>query len=109
MTDEQLDAPAADGDTAKCDSDVRAHDRDDFPDIPAKCDRRNDRSKAEENDGPAIERIKDSEIEELCVTNSIALTEEKQIDKIKVLTVAPLLGEAIRRIHNAESVSGLFN
>ena len=58
--------------------------------------------------GPAIERIDKSCIDELCVTNSIPLSKEKQHPKIRVLSVAPLLAEAIRRIHHAESVSGLF-
>lgn len=45
--------------------------------------------------GPAIERIQKSEIEQLVVTNTIALPEEKKIDKIVELSVAPLIGEAI--------------
>jgi ribose-phosphate pyrophosphokinase len=59
--------------------------------------------------GPAIERIKASPIEEVVVTNSIPLTLDKRTAaRITVLTVAPLLGEAIRRIHDEESVSTLF-
>jgi ribose-phosphate pyrophosphokinase len=59
--------------------------------------------------GPAIERIKASPIEEVVVTNSIPLTPDKRAAaRITVLTVAPLLGEAIRRIHDEESVSTLF-
>ena len=59
--------------------------------------------------GPAIERIKASPIEEVVVTNSIPLAPEKRAAaRITVLTVAPLLGEAIRRIHDEESVSTLF-
>jgi ribose-phosphate pyrophosphokinase len=58
--------------------------------------------------GPAIGRIAGSELEELVVTNSIPLPPEKQIPKIQVLSVAPLLAEAIRRIHGEESVSSLF-
>jgi ribose-phosphate pyrophosphokinase len=59
--------------------------------------------------GPAIERIKASPIEEVVVTNSIPLTADKRLAaRITVLTVAPLLGEAIRRIHDEESVSTLF-
>jgi ribose-phosphate pyrophosphokinase len=59
--------------------------------------------------GPAIERIKASAIEEVVVTNSIPLTADKRTAaRITVLTVAPLLGEAIRRIHDEESVSTLF-
>jgi ribose-phosphate pyrophosphokinase len=59
--------------------------------------------------GPAYERLAEAPIEELWVTNSIALSAEKKSKKIKVLSVAPLLGEAIRRIHHSESVSGLFS
>jgi ribose-phosphate pyrophosphokinase len=59
--------------------------------------------------GPAIERIKASPIEEVIVTTSIPLSAEKRsAGRVTVLTVAPLLGEAIRRIHDEESVSTLF-
>ncbi|NLJ99806.1 MAG: ribose-phosphate pyrophosphokinase [Clostridia bacterium] len=58
--------------------------------------------------GSAVERIKDSHIKEVLVTNTIPLTKEKQIDKIKVLSIAPLLGEAITRVHKDLSVSELF-
>lgn len=58
--------------------------------------------------GPAIERIEHSKIKELVVTNTIILPEEKQIDKIKQLSVAPLLGEALIRIFEHRSVSDLF-
>lgn len=59
--------------------------------------------------GPAVERIKKSPIKELVITNTIALGKIKQIPKIKVLTVAGLLGEAIKRIHKERSVSSLFD
>jgi ribose-phosphate pyrophosphokinase len=58
--------------------------------------------------GPAIARIEDSPLEEVVVTNSIPLGPDKQHQKITVLSVAPLLAEAIRRIHDEESVSTLF-
>jgi ribose-phosphate pyrophosphokinase len=58
--------------------------------------------------GPAIERIRDSVLEEVVVTNSIPVPEHKRIPRLTVLSVAPLLGEAIRRIHDEESVSTLF-
>lgn len=58
--------------------------------------------------GPAMERIDQSPIEKLVVTNSIALPEEKWIDKMEQLSVAPLLGEAIVRVHENASVSSLF-
>ncbi len=59
--------------------------------------------------GPAIERIQNSKIKELVVTNSIALPEEKKIEKIINLSVAPLIGEAIIRVHEEQSVSTLFD
>ena len=59
--------------------------------------------------GPAIERIQNSKIKELIITNSIALPEEKKIDKIKNLSVASLIGEAIIRVHEEQSVSILFD
>lgn len=59
--------------------------------------------------GPAIERIKNSQIKELVITNTIPLDPEKHIDKIKVLSVAPLIGEAIIRVHEQVSVSKLFD
>ncbi len=59
--------------------------------------------------GRAIERLHQAELDELVVTNSIPLKEKKhQYDKFKVLSVAPLLGDAIMRIHNGDSVSKLF-
>ncbi|MDR4949748.1 ribose-phosphate diphosphokinase [Neobacillus cucumis] len=58
--------------------------------------------------GPAIQRIQSSAIKELVVTNTIELPEEKRIDKITSLSLAPLLVEAIDRIHNEKSVSPLF-
>ncbi|NLO76530.1 MAG: ribose-phosphate pyrophosphokinase [Clostridia bacterium] len=58
--------------------------------------------------GPAIERLANSVLKEVVVTNTIPLGPDKQIDKIKVLSTAPLLGEAIIRIHEDLSVSKLF-
>ncbi len=58
--------------------------------------------------GPAIERIENSCIKKVITTNTIKLPPEKQIEKIKVVSVAPLIGEAIMRIHEDLSVSTLF-
>jgi ribose-phosphate pyrophosphokinase len=59
--------------------------------------------------GPAVQRIQDSPLEEVVVTNSIPLSEEALASKkIKSVSIARLLGEAIRRIHNSDSVSSLF-
>jgi ribose-phosphate pyrophosphokinase len=57
--------------------------------------------------GSAIQRINESPLEELIITDSIPLN-GKQSEKIRVLTIAPLLAEAIKRIYNDESVSALF-
>jgi len=60
--------------------------------------------------GNAIERIAECKaLEELIVTDSIPLTKQKKIAKIKQLSVAPLLAEAIKRIHNEQSISCLFD
>jgi len=58
--------------------------------------------------GSAYEMIESSSLKELVVTDTIPLKQEKAKTKIKVLSVAPLLGEAIRRIHENRSVSSLF-
>jgi ribose-phosphate pyrophosphokinase len=58
--------------------------------------------------GPAIARIKESVLEEVIITNTIPLPPERQLSKMRVLSVGPLLAEAIRRIHDEESVSTLF-
>jgi ribose-phosphate pyrophosphokinase len=58
--------------------------------------------------GPAVDRLEHSAIEEVVVTNTIPLRAEPQSKKITVLSVASLLGEAIRRIHTESSVSSLF-
>ena len=60
--------------------------------------------------GPALERLKDAPIEEVVVTDTIPLRPEAQkLAKIRVLSTAAMLGEAIKRIHRDESVSGLFD
>ncbi|SHN70389.1 ribose-phosphate diphosphokinase [Desulfitobacterium chlororespirans] len=59
--------------------------------------------------GPAFERLENSVIKEVVITNTIPVQPEKMIPKIKVLSVAPLLGAAIVRIHEDLSVSKLFS
>jgi ribose-phosphate pyrophosphokinase len=58
--------------------------------------------------GPAIERIKQSEVKEVVMTNTIPLPKEKQIDKIVVVSISELFGEAIKRIHEETSIGELF-
>ena len=58
--------------------------------------------------GPAIERIKNSDIKELVITNTIPLTEDKKIDKITVLSIAPLFAETIKRINEERPLGELF-
>jgi ribose-phosphate pyrophosphokinase len=59
--------------------------------------------------GPAIERIQDSAIKELVLLNTIPLPDVKKIDKIKLLSVAPLFAEAMIRIFTNDSISRLFD
>mgnify|MGYP005841893419 FL=1 len=59
--------------------------------------------------GPAVKRLAESPVQEVIVTNTIPVGREKAIDKIKILSVAPLLGEAIIRVHEDLSVSKLFD
>ena len=56
----------------------------------------------------AVKRIEESPIKELVITNTVPLPEEKKIEKIKVLTIAPLFAEAIKRINEAEAIGELF-
>ncbi len=58
--------------------------------------------------GPAVERIRDSALEELILLDTVPLTEEKKLDKIKVESVAPLFAQAIQRVYADQSVSTLF-
>ena len=59
--------------------------------------------------GPAIDQIRDSALERVVITDSIPLPPEKRLPNIHVLSVAPLLADAIKRIHANESVSALFD
>lgn len=59
--------------------------------------------------GKAIENIEKAPITSVVITDSITLPAQKQSDKIKILTVAPLLAEAIKRIHHDQSISQIFD
>jgi ribose-phosphate pyrophosphokinase len=59
--------------------------------------------------GPAIDRLKNSCIEKVVITDTLPLPPEKQIDKIEVLTVAPILADAIRAVFDDASVSEIFD
>jgi len=58
--------------------------------------------------GPAIERLKKSSLKELIVTDTVPISKDRMLGKIKVLSIAPLLAEAIKRIHTEASLSVLF-
>ena len=58
--------------------------------------------------GPAIERLRDAPLKELVLTDSIPLPPQKQLPNIRTLSIAPLLADAIKRIHLNESISKLF-
>jgi ribose-phosphate pyrophosphokinase len=58
--------------------------------------------------GPAIPRITESQVKEVVVTDTVPVPPEKRTEKITVLPIAPLLGEAIRRIHTGQSVGAMF-
>ncbi|MDQ0418284.1 ribose-phosphate pyrophosphokinase [Croceifilum oryzae] len=59
--------------------------------------------------GPALSRIREASITEMVVTDTIPLPGDKMLDKTKILSVAPLIGEAIMRVHHEQSVSKLFD
>ena len=59
--------------------------------------------------GQAVERINDSALRELVLTDTVPLPPGKRIQKITTLSIAPLIGEAIKRIHRGESVGALFS
>ncbi len=58
--------------------------------------------------GPAYERLANTNLKEIIVTNTIPIPKEKMLPNMKILSVAPLFAEAMTRIHNNESVSKLF-
>ena len=59
--------------------------------------------------GTAIQRIASCSVKEVIVTDTIPVTDEKKLDKITVLPIAPLLGEAIHRIHTGLSIGAMFD
>ncbi len=59
--------------------------------------------------GPAIEKLKAAEIDQIAITDSVPLPPEKQLPNIKVISVATLIANAVTRIHGNESISALFN
>lgn len=59
--------------------------------------------------GPAIERIRDSVMEKFIITDTIELNEEQKIEKLDVVSVAPLFASAIKRINSNTSVSAMFD
>jgi ribose-phosphate pyrophosphokinase len=58
--------------------------------------------------GPAIDRLRDADIDSIVVTNTVHLPPHRKLDKITTLSVAPLFASAIERIHSGESVGALF-
>jgi ribose-phosphate pyrophosphokinase len=58
--------------------------------------------------GPAVSRLQNSPIREVVTTNSINIPMEKRIDKLRVLSIAPLIGETIQRIHTGASVGAAY-
>ena len=59
--------------------------------------------------GPAIERLKSAPINKIIITDTIAISDDKKIPKMDIISVADVFSEAIKRIHKGESVSALFN
>jgi ribose-phosphate pyrophosphokinase len=58
--------------------------------------------------GPAVEKLRSAPIDSLVVTDTIPIPPEKQLPNLVQLTVAPLLAEAMKRIHHDQSISELF-
>jgi ribose-phosphate pyrophosphokinase len=59
--------------------------------------------------GPAIERLRNSRASEVVITNTLPITEEQKFDNLTVLSIAPLLGRAIREVFEDGSVTSLFD
>ena len=58
--------------------------------------------------GPAIDRIKESKISKLIVTDTVAIPESKKLDNMEIVTVSEVFAEAIKRVYDGKSVSALF-
>jgi ribose-phosphate pyrophosphokinase len=58
--------------------------------------------------GPAVDRLKNSAVTEIVVTNTLPIPEEKRFDKLTVLSIAPLLSQAIREVFEDGSVTKMF-
>ena len=58
--------------------------------------------------GPAIDRIKDSAISKLIVTDTVSISENKKLDNMQIVTVSEVFAEAIKRVYDGKSVSALF-
>ena len=61
-----------------------------------------------EYDGKAIERLRNAPIDSIVVTDSIPIPPQKMLPNMKILSVAPVLAEAIKRIHQHKSISAIF-
>jgi ribose-phosphate pyrophosphokinase len=59
--------------------------------------------------GPAVERLRDSAIAEVIVTDTLPISDEKRFDKLTVLSIAPLIARAVREVFDDGSVTSLFN
>jgi ribose-phosphate pyrophosphokinase len=59
--------------------------------------------------GPAIDRLKNSRVSEVVVTNTLPIPEESQFDRLTVLSIAPLLARAVREVFEDGSVTSLFD
>ena len=58
--------------------------------------------------GPAIDRIKESNVTEVILSNTVPITDEKKIDKITVLSIAPLFAETIKRLNEGKPLGELL-
>ena len=59
--------------------------------------------------GPAVDRLKNSRISEVVVTNTLPIPEDRRFDKLTVLSIAPLIARAIREVFDDGSVTSLFD